>query len=78
MNQIGKIGGQNAEKFILDLSAYNDPSLKSVLEKLLNSTLDLKLSHQAEPKLNFPFQDIQTNLQKVKNNNQNLSICNPN
>ena len=66
MNQIGKIGGQNAEKFILDLSAYNDPSLKSVLEKLLNSTLDLKLSHQAEPKLNFPFQDIQTNLQKAE------------
>ena len=66
LNQIGKIGGQNAEKFILDLSAYNDPSLKSVLEKLLNSTLDLKLSHQAEPKLNFPFQDIQTNLQKAE------------
>jgi len=66
LNQIGKIGGQNAEKFILDLSAYNDPSLKSVLEKLLGSTLDLKLSHQAEPKLNFPFQDIQTNLQKAE------------
>merc|ERR1719367_1017214 len=31
LNQIGKIGGQNAEKFTLDLSAYNDPSLKSVL-----------------------------------------------
>ena len=72
LNQIGKIGGQNAEKFILDLNTYNDPSLKSVLEKLLNSTLDLKLSHQLEPKLNFPFQDIQTNLQKAEKQHSKL------
>ena len=64
LEKIGKIGGQNAEKIVLDLSVYNDSSLKSVLEKLLNSTLDLKLSQQS--KLNFPFQDIQANLQKAE------------
>ena len=71
LTQIEKIGGQKAEKFVLNLSAYNDPSLKSVLEKLLNSTQDLKLSEQ---KLSFPNTEIETNFHKAEK--QRIKLAN--